>query len=1270
MIQQLLGRQLEHVAARERSLNVWLALAAAWLLGTTAAVATLYFQYSTGRSAAGAAGAIAVASILAALLLVRRQQAKRLEPRALARRIEGRFPELQSCLLAAVEQRPETPGGRLGYLQASVVGQALEHARRHDWLETIPAGRLRGAIALQSAAFLAFCLSLAAVATGWGRATPETPTAAGPELQLAATGSWSMTVEPGHVEVEKGTSLLVLARIEGRMPLLATLHYRSESGDEVQLTMSPSLEDPVFSARIPLVEAPLEYFVEIEGQESPRYRATVFEYPKLERADVHLVFPDYTGLADKFVQDVRTVSVVEGTKATFQLRVNKRLATAALTPAKGDVEGGSPLVLAASSENPLQYETTVVVDRSRKLRLELIDEAGRKNVKSEQFQIHALPNQPPAIKPIFPARDVEVSALEELHVRASAVDDFGLLRFGLTYALAGQPPVDVVLAEQTAAKQRHESESVIELESLKAEPDQLLSYFWWAEDRDAAGAVRRVQSDMYFAEVRPFEEIFRAGEQPTRGEQQQRNSQNQQGQGQNAQQAQDLAKLQKEIINATWKVIRRESATTLTPGFATDVEQIRQSQESAGEQAQGLAERITDEKSLTHVEEVLEQMREAASQLRTAHESGRRESLTQALDAEQKAYQALLKLRAREHEVVRQQRQQQSPSASSAQQDSARSQQQREQLEQLDLREEENRYETQRTAQERQEESAQEREDRQVLNRLRELAQRQHDLNERLKELQTALDEAASSPEQEEIKRQLQRLQDEQQQILQDTDELQSRLDQPENQERMAEQRQQLDETRDQVRRASEALEKQEVTQAAASGTRAEQQFEDLKEEMRRRSSQRFQEEMREMRQTARDLEKRQQELTEQLGEAPQPEGERPQLRDQETTPQQTPEDLAEQRQRLGELQDRMRDTIEQAEETEPILSERLYESARNLRDQSLDRALQSAERAARLGQRPEAERRSREAQESIAELREGIERAAEGVLGDETEALRRARDELRQLSRELNEEMRRNGAGAEQPGREEGDAQEGRSQEAGAKEDSAKEENAKPGAAKPSEAAGKPGAAEGKPGEKPGPEAADQPSEKPSAKTGPASARGGNGRSEPGAESERPADMPTDAPRQERAPAGQPAAPAEGGRRPGARRESPSLTGGDRLPLDNFDQGGAAPLTGDDFRNWADRLRDVEEMVDDPDLRADAARIRERARAMRAEMKRHSAEPQWNLVREQLTRPLEELEDRVASELLRRSSKKALVPLDRDAAPPQYSEKMRKYYQRLGSGE
>jgi hypothetical protein len=126
----------------------------------------------------------------------------------------------------------------------------------------------------------------------------------------------------------------------------------------------------------------------------------------------------------------------------------------------------------------------------------------------------------------------------------------------------------------------------------------------------------------------------------------------------------------------------------------------------------------------------------------------------------------------------------------------------------------------------------------------------------------------------------------------------------------------------------------------------------------------------------------------------------------------------------------------------------------------------------------------------------------------------------------------------------------------------------------------------------------------------------------------------------------------------------------GGAAPFDDFDPGLIAPLTGGDFLNWSDRLRDVEEMVDDPELRAEAARIRDRARAIRAEVKRNTAPPNWDLVKVKVAEPLAELRDRVSEELLRRNSKQALVPLDRDPVPPRYSEKTRRYYENLGSGK
>jgi hypothetical protein len=1334
--------ELDKVAARFRQLRFWQWLALAWLGAAALAIVLWAWRLQSGVSAGVALALVAIAAAALASLGLWRALTTARDYRWLARRIESSFPELHSCLVTAVEQQPELPGRQYGYLQTSVIHDALLHARQHPWGTIVSSRSMALAVALN---LLSLGLLLAAVAAAVFAVVPPAATVAAAMaergLSLPGTG-FAVTVEPGDTEVERGTSLLVLARITGSMPAEATLVYQPDGGELVRLPMAASLNDPVFGGRIPLVDQPLNYHIELGGQETPRYRATVFEYPRLERSDARLEFPAYTGQESRLVQDVRTVSVVEGTKLTLECYLNKPVASATLVDTRQDAPA-EPLVLTAIADSPALVTTTILCQASRRLELQLVDAEGRRNVQVARFSIQVIPNTGANLKPTFPARDLEVSALEELDVKATAWDDFGLVRVGLSYSLGGEEPVDVVLAERAAAKEKHNLAHTISLEELGAEPDQLLSYYWWAEDHDADGNVRRTMSDMYFAEVRPFEEIFRQGQQPAGGEEQQRQQQQQQqGQGQNARDAQELAKLQKDIINATWKVVRRETLSEPTAAFAGDVDQIRQSQESALEQAAGLGERVEDEESQEHVEAVLQHMQTSLAQLTAAGDGKSPVPLESALTAQQAAYQSLLRLRAREHEVVRQQQSRQQ--SQSQQQSSARSQQQREQLEQLNLREEENRYETERTARELQEESAADRENRQILNRLRELARRQHDLNERLKELQSALEEAATPEQQEDVRRQLARLQEEQRQMLADTDELQSRLDQPQNQENMAEQQQQLDETRDQVRRAAEALERQEVSQAAASGTRAEQQFEELREEFRRRAANRFTEDVQNMRQAARELDERQEALSRQLAGEEEPSEGPPSLRENDER-ESIVEQLGQQQQRLSNLQEQMRETIQEAEETEPLLSQRLYDTIRRTQDQQLERTLQAAERSVRQGLDQDARQLDEAAGQGIQQLREGIDQAAESVLGDSTEALRLARQELNDLSQQLNQEIERNSPDGSPVGQQPGQQQPGQ-QQPGEGQPAERQPGEQPGQQAEPGQQNQPGQPGERPGRQPGEEGQPQPGQGQPGEQQPGQrepgqgqpgqgqpgqrqpgegqqpgerqpngeqpngqqpggqqpgGRPGNRQGQPGEQQGQPGEQnqPSEQgqPGQNQPGRGQPGQnqpgqnqPGQGqpneqgqpgsprGGRPGGpprldERGSASAGGNvDEGPRDGTSARGTrqfAPIGGEDFRDWSDRLRDVEEMVDDPELRAEAARIRERARAIRAELKRHSAEPQWDVVTEQLSKPLTELGNRVAEELLRRTSQKAVVPLDRDPVPPQYTEKTRRYYERLGSG-
>ena len=340
------------------------------------------------------------------------------------------------------------------------------------------------------------------------------------------------------------------------------------------------------------------------------------------------------------------------------------------------------------------------------------------------------------------------------------------------------------------------------------------------------------------------------------------------------------------------------------------------------------------------------------------------------------------------------------------------------QLQQLELHDDENRYEEQRSARSRQENLSQrereQRENRQVLNRLRELAQRQADVNERIKELQSALEAAKNAAIAQEIERQLKRLRDQQQQILRDTDELRERMEQEENRERMADARDQIEQGREHVRQASEALEQGQLSQALTEGTRAGRQLNDLREELRKSAANRFTEEATEMREQARRLSDEQQKLSEKLEASNQDaqhslrdSGERKQVRD----------GLEQQEKRLDQLMEQMRSTVEDAEESEPLLAKELFDTVRKADEQKIPDALKVSKQLVDLGVSEDAAKVSRQAGQGLDQLREGVERAVKSVLGDETAALKRAESELDDLGEQVDREIA-DATGAQPPDR------------------------------------------------------------------------------------------------------------------------------------------------------------------------------------------------------------------------------------------------------------
>ena len=281
-------------------------------------------------------------------------------------------------------------------MQQTVVGEALAHAQKRDWQGVVPDGSLRRA----RFAHLTLLFALAIVAgllivETQARLRPLGPTDDAAEKK---NESIAIHVDPGNTSIERGTSLLVLARFEGRLPTGVDLLARAEGKTPQLLAMSKSLDDPVFAGRIPSVEEDLTYCVRYDNAQTEWFRVTVFDFPDLVQADARLTFPSYTGMPSTVVEDTRSLSAVQGTKLTLICRLNKPVATATLLPSDAKIVPGEAatakgLSLAADASDPTAYSIELDLQDSLRLRLHLLDEEGRANKQPPEFVINVLPNR-------------------------------------------------------------------------------------------------------------------------------------------------------------------------------------------------------------------------------------------------------------------------------------------------------------------------------------------------------------------------------------------------------------------------------------------------------------------------------------------------------------------------------------------------------------------------------------------------------------------------------------------------------------------------------------------------------------------------------------------------------------------------------------------------------------------------------------------------------------------------------------------------------------
>lgn len=506
--------------------------------------------------------------------------------------LEEHEPSLQSRLLAAVESVRGGAAERSGLWQ-ELVERAVDQCRRIDYGRAIERKGIRRAASLLLALAVA---TVALVFAGPAFLRHGATALFFPARAAESVNPYSVTVTPGDTTIARNSDLAISALLHGFDSENVVLFTQQEG--EAGFSSLPMIETGTgtFDGLLLNVAEDTRYYVESNGIRSETFALGVADLPAVDRLQMEYQFPRYTGLPPRRFEYGGDVAALAGTTVLLSVTPTLASSSARLVLDSGDTiamraselpgaVGADAVGADPAGEGPAfgNFEGSFGVSREGFYRIEFQTRSGAWVAGAPDYQIDVLSDQGPSISFSKPGRDTDVSSIEEVYIEARADDDIGVAEILWIASVNGGPPDTVRIHSSSGAPMPEVTAGhVVFMEELELDVGDLVAYHGVA--RDNAPTPGEAISDIYFLQVRPFRRDFRQAPANAAGGD---------GGGEGGGMEEDLSGLQRQIIAATFNLMRDRSSYS-PEAWEENVVSIALSQQRLREQVETLAQRIVN----------------------------------------------------------------------------------------------------------------------------------------------------------------------------------------------------------------------------------------------------------------------------------------------------------------------------------------------------------------------------------------------------------------------------------------------------------------------------------------------------------------------------------------------------------------------------------------------------------------------------------------------------------------------------------------------------
>jgi len=559
--------------------------------------------------------------VVAAVALGLAWPLSRLSWRRSVGRAEQGFPEFEQRLVTFTEkeQTPEQSAADGLFLEL-LAADTLKVVDTAEPVRLVPQQRLAVLVgaAVVCAGVLVWMIAARPGFMGYGASLLWT----GPHKDVPPI--YQIHVLPGNAAVRRNNDQMVTAQIVGLSTDKVSLYARYASTSKWEpVAMQHQMDGSGYQFLFAGLPENVEYYVEAGPAKSDHFKFRVVDLPAVKQIQVTYHYPKWTGM--------QTVSEEHGGDLRALADTDAELTVTMTGPLKDGMivlDGGRPLKLTGGEGN--QYKGTIHMEKDGAYHVVGVDE-GQQVRLSEDYFISTTKAEPPNVAIDKPIGDYRASPIEEVTVGVKAGADFGLTNVSLHYSVNGGPDQTVNILKHSGAKDAGGS-ATLNLEDFKLIPGDVVSLYATAKDAHAES-----KTDISFIQVEPFEREFSQSQQSGGG-----------GGGGGGQQGQtDIAKREKELIEATWK--QQNDKTASAEQQAATGKLLSEAQAKLKEQALALSARMQS-RDLSQANEEFnsfdKDMEIAAAGMQPSADKLKATQWQDAMPIEQKVLQALLRAEA------------------------------------------------------------------------------------------------------------------------------------------------------------------------------------------------------------------------------------------------------------------------------------------------------------------------------------------------------------------------------------------------------------------------------------------------------------------------------------------------------------------------------------------------------------------------------------------------------------------------------------------------